>query len=387
MTPNELDQQEAAAREVIAALGQLSHDVQVPPDFLPHVLAEADMRSLPRRGPDALDPVHDIATDPELRAAYRDLRIAFAHPQLRAAVLTALRAFAQVAERGRILPPSGAGCPLAATGAVNTPSSPPSSDAIEPLQRFEEFHAVREEPMVNPSMVSQSPAMREVLRRLERVLHTTATVLIMGEPGTGKGLIARMIHDRGPRRQGAFIAVKCAAVAETLLEAELFSHMERAAGGTLFVDGVAEMSPTLQAKLLRVLQEGRFERPGGTETLPTEARIIAAATPELERLMIEGRFRRDLFYRLNAFPIVLPALRERREDIIPLTVHFLSHYCRALRKEGVGLSEDAGVRLMDYAWPGNVRELMQVIEQAVRRCQGPVVAVEDLPPALWARGS
>ncbi len=386
MTPNELDRQEAAAREIIAALGRLSCDVQAPPDFLAHVLAEADLRPAPRRRFDALEPLRDVAADAQLRAAYRDLRIAFAHPQLRSAVLVTLEAFAQAAQSGIIIPASAPGSPQPATRALNTPSAL-APDTIDPVQRIEEFHAFWEESMVNRSMVSQSPAMREVFRRLERVLQTTATVLIMGEPGTGKGLIARIIHDRGSRRQGPFIPVNCAAVAETLLEAELFSHMELAAGGTLFVDGVAEISPALQAKLLRVLQEGLFKRLGGTETLPTKARIIAAATPEIERLMIEGRFRRDLFYRLNAFPIALPPLRERREDIIPLTMHFLCHYGQALRKEGVGLSEDARVRLMDYAWPGNVRELMQVIEEAVRQCQGPVVTVEDLPPALWAPGS
>jgi hypothetical protein len=161
----------------------------------------------------------------------------------------------QAAESGIILPPSGAGSPPAAAGAANTPSSPPSSDALEPVQRIQEFHAVREEPAVNISMVSQSPTMQEVFRRIERVLHTTATVLITEESGTGKGLIARIIHNQGSLRQGPFIAVSCAAIPERLLEAELFSHIELAAGGTLFVDGVGEMSPALPAKLWRVLQE------------------------------------------------------------------------------------------------------------------------------------
>jgi transcriptional regulator with PAS, ATPase and Fis domain len=223
----------------------------------------------------------------------------------------------QAAESGIILPPSGAGSPPAAAGAANTPSSPPSSDALEPVQRIQEFHAVREEPAVNISMVSQSPTMQEVFRRIERVLHTTATVLITEESGTGKGLIARIIHNQGSLRQGPFIAVSCAAIPERLLEAELFSHIELAAGGTLFVDGVGEMSPALPAKLWRILQERRFERVSGTETLPTDARIIAAATPGLEQLIAEGRFRRDLFYRLNVYPIPLPPLRERREDILP----------------------------------------------------------------------
>jgi transcriptional regulator of acetoin/glycerol metabolism len=397
MTPNELDREEAAAREVIAALGRLSHDVQAPPDFLAHLLAKVDQRPLPRRLPStwAIDPrgfeaqevLRDLAADPELRAAYRDLQRALAHPQLRVAVLMTLRAFAQAAETGITIPPSGLGSVPAGAGAVDTHRSPSRPDVIEPVQRIQELPADREEPMRNIPMVSQSPKMQEVYRHIERVLHTTATVLITGESGTGKGLIARIIHDHGSRGQGPFMAVSCAAIPETLLESELFGHLERAAGGTLFVDGIAEMSPTVQAKLLRVLQEGWFDRVGGTGTLPTNARIIAAATPEFERLIAEGKFRRDLFYRLNVYPISLPPLRERQEDIIPLALHFLGRYRQVLQKEVVGLSEDVRVRLLGHAWPGNVHELMSAIEQAVRRCQGTVVTVEDLPPTLRVPGS
>jgi transcriptional regulator with PAS, ATPase and Fis domain len=146
------------------------------------------------------------------------------------------------------------------------------------------------------------------------------------------------------------------------------------------------MSPALQAKLLWVLQEGRFERVGGTQTRPTDTRIIAAVTVGLEQLITEGKFRRDLFYRLNVYPISLPPLRDRREDIIPLAMHFLSHYRHTLTKDVVGISEEVRVRLLGYAWPRNVRELTQVMEQAVGRCQGPVVSVEELPPALGAPG-
>jgi Nif-specific regulatory protein len=186
------------------------------------------------------------------------------------------------------------------------------------------------------ALIHESPKMQEVARLVERVLHTTATVLLTGERGTGKDRIARLIHDSGPRAQGPFIAVNCAALPETWLEAELFGdergafpgaaqrrpgRLELAAGGTLFLDEIDALSPALQAKLLRVLHEQRFERVGGTETLTTDARIVAATSLDLERLMAEGRFRRDLYHRLNVYPITLPPLRERPEDLRTLTLH------------------------------------------------------------------
>src|SRR5262245_42165406 len=233
-----------------------------------------------------------LAADPETRAAYRDLQTALAHPQLRPAVLLALRAFAQAAKTAITTPSSESWSTSAAGRTIDTHSSPSPSDAIAPVPRIQELPAVREEHMRGIPMVSQSPKMQEVFRRIERILHTTATVLIMGERGTGKGLVARILHDHGSRRQGPFMAVSCAGIPETRLEVEIFRHIERAAGGTLFVDGITEISPTLQAKLLRVLQEGRFEQIESAESLPTNARIIAAATPELERLIGQGKFRR-----------------------------------------------------------------------------------------------
>ena len=239
--------------------------------------------------------------------------------------------------------------------------------------------------------------MQEVSRLVERGLHTTATVLLTGERGTGKDLIARVLHDQGPRAKGPFITVNCAAIPETLLEAELFGdergaftgatqrkpgRLELAAGGTLFLDEIGDMSPVLQAKLLRVLQEKQFERVGGTETLTTDARIVAATNQDLERLIAEGRFRRDLFYRLNVYPIALPPLRERQEDLGPLTMFFLKRSSQELRKEVLGMSEEAMGWLERYPWPGNVRELEEVIERAVARCQGPTVTAQDLPQAL-----
>jgi len=247
------------------------------------------------------------------------------------------------------------------------------------------------------TIVGESPKMQEVYRLIERVLNTTATVLLTGESGTGKELVARIIHYQGPNAQGPFIAVNCAAIPEALLESELFGYekgaftgaaqrkpgrFELAAGGTLLLDEIAEMSPVLQAKVLRVLQEKRFERVGGTESIATDARIIASTNQNLERLLAEGKFRPDLFYRLNVFPIPLPPLRERPEDIISLALHFLNKYCQQLRKEVTGLSREARDLLMRYAWPGNVRELENVIERAVILCQGSMVTAEELPLAL-----
>jgi Nif-specific regulatory protein len=247
------------------------------------------------------------------------------------------------------------------------------------------------------TMVGKSPKMQEVYRLVERVLNTTATVLLTGESGTGKDVVARILHYQGPRAKGPFIAVNCAAIPESLLEAELFGYergaftgatqrkpgrFELAAGGTLFLNEIAEMSPVLQAKLLRVLQEWQFERVGGTETLTTNARIIAATNQDLERYMVEGKFRPDLFYRLNVYPIPLPPLRERQEDLLPLAMHFLRRFSQELRKDIEGMSKEVMGLIERYPWPGNIRELENVIERAVILCQGTVVTAPDLPLAL-----
>jgi Nif-specific regulatory protein len=255
------------------------------------------------------------------------------------------------------------------------------------------------------TLIGESPKMQEVYRLVECVLHTTATVLITGESGTGKDLVARILHYQGPRREGPFIAVNCAAIPEALLEAELFGYekgaftgatqrkpgrFELASGGTFFLNEIAEMSPLLQAKLLHVLQEQRFERVGGTATIATDARIIAATNQDLDRLIREGRFRPDLFYRLNVYHIPMPALREHAEDIIPLALHCLRQSSHELRKEKglpevIGLSSEARELLVRYAWPGNVRELENVIERAVILCQGSVVTPQELPLVLRER--
>jgi Nif-specific regulatory protein len=248
--------------------------------------------------------------------------------------------------------------------------------------------------------VGASPQMQEVYRLVDRILNVTTTVLITGESGTGKELIARALHSRGARAKGLFIAVNCAAIPETLLEAELFGYergaftgavqrklgrFELAGGGTLFLDEIGEMSPALQAKLLRVLQEKQFERVGGTATIATNARIIAATNRDLPSLIAQGKFREDLFYRLNIYPIPLPPLRKRREDILPLARHFLRKYGRELNKEGLGLAQEARALFLNYSWPGNIRELENVMERAVILCQDKLVSDRELPLSLRER--
>jgi two-component system, NtrC family, response regulator AtoC len=216
------------------------------------------------------------------------------------------------------------------------------------------------------------------------VAPTDATVLLTGETGTGKELMARAIHHWSPRAEQAFVAVNCAALAETLLESELFGHekgaftgaaiqrrgrFELAHGGTLFLDEVGEMTPALQAKLLRVLQEGTFERVGGTKTVTVDVRVITATNRDVQRLVAERTFREDLYYRLSVFPIVLPPLRERPADILPLAAHILQQASRRFGKRIVGFADEAQALLQDYAWPGNIRELQNVIERAAILCR------------------
>jgi len=253
-------------------------------------------------------------------------------------------------------------------------------------------------------IVAESQSMKTALELADRVAAQTTTVLLTGESGTGKEVLARFLHRRSPRSEASFVAVNCAALSETLLESELFGHekgaftgavqarqgrFELAHGGTLFLDEIAEMSSDLQAKLLRVLQEKEFERVGGTRTITVDVRVIAATNRGLTSLVERGRFREDLYYRLNVFPIHLPPLRERREDIVPLAEHFLA---RLVKRMGIGprrLTAEAKSVLSNYDWPGNVRELQNAIERALIIARSDEISPEDLPvqvpsPALDA---
>jgi DNA-binding NtrC family response regulator len=245
-------------------------------------------------------------------------------------------------------------------------------------------------------LVSKSPRMRRVFDLIERVGPLGSTVLLHGETGTGKDLVARAIH-RSSGRAGAFLPVNCAAIQDTLLESELFGHergaftgadrlrrgrFELADGGTLFLDEVAEISPVMQSKLLRVLQTGQFERVGGEETLTTNVRIVAASNRRLEDEVAAGRFRSDLFYRLAVIRIDLPSLRDRREDIPLLAVHFLEKLRLKSTPPVTEIHPEAMQALIDYNWPGNVRELENAIRAAVAMADGTIVLRDGLPATI-----
>jgi two-component system response regulator HydG len=245
-------------------------------------------------------------------------------------------------------------------------------------------------------IVGQSPALRRVLDIATQAAPSTATVLILGESGTGKELIARFIHSKSTRAQGPFVAVNCAAIPESILEAELFGHergaftgattrregrFARARGGTLFLDEIGELSPAVQVKILRVLQEGEYEPIGG-RTEKSDARIIAATNRDLLAEVEAGRFREDLYYRLNVIAITAPPLRARREDVPLLVDHFLGVYCKKNGRARLSVSPEALTKLGDYSFPGNVRELENVIERAAVLCRSDVIGVDDLPEAI-----
>jgi DNA-binding NtrC family response regulator len=229
-------------------------------------------------------------------------------------------------------------------------------------------------------MIFLGESMQGIRQMVQEVGPTTASVLISGSSGTGKELVARVIHQLSPRKEKPFVAVHCAALSETLLESELFGHergaftgaistrkgrFELADGGTIFLDEVGEISPAVQVKLLRVLQERELERVGGTRTIPVDLRIISATNKDLKAEEQAGRFREDLYYRLNVFPIHLPPLTDRREAIIPLAEYFAGKFSATLAKKINGINPAAQSRLLEYSWPGNIRELQNVIERAV----------------------
>src|ERR1043166_5215011 len=246
-------------------------------------------------------------------------------------------------------------------------------------------------------IIGQAPAIRRAIELALSVADTQTSVLIQGESGTGKELLANLIHFNSGREDQPYVKINCGAIPESLLESELFGHekgaftdarerrkgrFEEANGGTLFLDEVGEMSSTAQVRLLRVLQDGEFTRVGGNEVLKGDVRIIAASNVDLERAVDEGKFRRDLFYRLSVFPISLPSLRERREDIHPLVFYFLEHYKQRTSRFVSGISKEALRALVTYDWPGNVRELENAIERAVIIAAGRQIELEDLPTAI-----
>jgi len=244
------------------------------------------------------------------------------------------------------------------------------------------------------SMVGRSKKMLAVLDLVSSAAASHATVLLEGESGTGKELIARAIHQMGPRREKAFIAVNCASLPEELLESELFGHLrgafttaiydrpgrfELADHGTLFLDEIGDMTPAAQAKVLRVLQEQEFERVGGTKTIRVDVRIIAATNKDLTEAVRQGRFREDLYYRIRVFPIRVPPLRERKEDIFPLIKHFLGKFSRETARQINNIAPAALDFLVSYDYPGNIRELEHMIEHAFVTCPGPTLLIEHLP--------
>jgi two-component system response regulator HydG len=243
-------------------------------------------------------------------------------------------------------------------------------------------------------LIGNSAAFRRVITLVEQVADSSATVLVQGESGTGKELVARAVHECSPRRNGPFVAVNCAALPETLLESELFGYergaftgaagrkegrFELANGGTLFLDEVADLSLVTQPKILRVLQEGEFERLGGTRTIRVDVRVVAATNQDLPQMVREKRFREDLYYRLNVITVTVPTLRERPEDIGLLASHFLRVYAAKNNRRLEGFTDEALRRLEGYSWPGNVRQLENVIERSVVLARDRLIDARDLP--------
>jgi len=247
------------------------------------------------------------------------------------------------------------------------------------------------------NIIGRSEAMLDVFKMIETVARTNSTILLTGESGTGKGLVAQAIHFHSLRRDKPMVSLNCGAMPENLLESELFGHMrgsftgadtnkkgllEVAERGTVFLDEIGEMSAVMQVKLLRVLQERRFRRVGGLEELQADIRVIAATNQDLARAISEGRFREDLYYRINVIPIALPPLRDRREDIPLIAEHFLVKYSEQMEKEISGITHETMKLLVQYDWPGNIRELENVMERAVALEHSPAILPESLPAGI-----
>src|SRR5499425_1988835 len=268
------------------------------------------------------------------------------------------------------------------------------------IEQNKELKKQLEDIRAKGQMIGSSPAYRRMLSLVEQVADSSATILIQGESGAGKELVARTIHERSGRRAGPFVAVNCAALPENLLESELFGYekgaftgaagrkegrFELASGGTLFLDEVADLSLVTQPKILRVLQEGEFERLGGTRTIQVDVRIVAATNQDLAEMVKDKRFREDLYYRLNVITVRVPPLREHPEDIRLLAQHYLRIYSAKNGRKLEGFSNEAVARLESYAWPGNVRELENLVERAVVLARAGVIEAGNLPPNVTER--
>jgi transcriptional regulator with PAS, ATPase and Fis domain len=258
-------------------------------------------------------------------------------------------------------------------------------------------------PIESPSQVifkeiiGQSAAMLGIFRMVEKVAESDTTIMLNGETGTGKGLIARAIHEASGRKDNPFVQINCGATPEGLLESEFFGYrrgaftgatsdkagkFEMAKGGTIFLDEIGDMSADLQVKVLRVLEEGEFERVGGNETIKTDARIIAATHRDLEEEVQKGNFREDLFYRLFVIPIMLPTLKERKTDIPYLVSYFLEHFSQKNKSPNIEVADEAMKIIVNYSWPGNVRELRNMVERLVVLHEGDKISVDDLPEKI-----
>jgi DNA-binding NtrC family response regulator len=290
------------------------------------------------------------------------------------------------------------------SGAFDYVQKPLSTEAIEmKIQRAMEHQRLvvrlssMTETPADPSdrygLVGSSSAMRDIFKMIDKVASSSTTVLIQGETGTGKERVAEAIHRNSPRRDSAFVRMNCASLPDNLLESELFGHekgaftgadqmrigrFEMANEGTLFLDEVGNMSANTQAKVLRAIQNQEFERLGGSRTMKVDVRIIAATNINLEQAIVEGRFREDLFYRLNVVTLVVPPLRDRPEDILPLAESFLKRFARELRRKVNVFAPESVKRLQEYRWPGNVRELENTIERAVLMCESDAIRPVDL---------
>ena len=247
-------------------------------------------------------------------------------------------------------------------------------------------------------IIGESPVLAEVFSILEKVAPTDSTVLVTGDSGTGKELLVRALHNNSKRRDQPFVPINCGAIPKELLESELFGHekgafthairtrpgrFELADGGTIFLDEIGEMDMSLQVKILRALQEKEIERVGGTKIMKVDVRVVAATNRDLEAEVAAGRFREDLFYRLNVIPMQLPPLRERDGDVLLLAEHFLQRFCKAKNRKTMTLAEETKELLLTYSWPGNVRELENFMERLSILCDDNNICPEDLPDKVW----